>query len=94
MNNTFLICFALGMLWSMPAQSEAIQPPNQPFLTGGDLLTPKSQVQFYTALIQAVRAVPEGLGIGVIVWEPDTSNWNSVFDRRGNALSAVLVLGN
>jgi len=57
-------------------------------------LTPAGQVQFYTALINAVRAVPNGLGRGVILWEPDTLDWNSIFDAHGNALPAVHTLGN
>ncbi len=56
-------------------------------------LTPVGQVQFYAALISAVRAVPNDLGRGVVVWEPDTLDWNSVFDAQGNALPAVKVLG-
>ncbi len=56
-------------------------------------LTPAGQVQFYTALIHAVRAVPNNLGQGVVVWEPDTLDWNSVFDAHGNALPAVHALG-
>lgn len=56
--------------------------------------TPAGQVEFYTALIHAVRAVPSGLGRGVLLWEPDTLNWDSVFDARGHALPAVHVLGN
>ncbi len=55
--------------------------------------TPDGQVEFYTALIRAVRAVPNGLGRGVVVWEPDTLNWDSVFDAHGNALPAVHTLG-
>lgn len=56
-------------------------------------LTPAGQVEFYTALIRAVRAVPNGLGRGVILWEPDTLNWDSVFDAHGSALPAVRLLG-
>ena len=56
-------------------------------------LTPAGQVEFYTALIHAVRTVPNGLGRGVILWEPDTLNWDSVFDAHGKALPAVRVLG-
>ncbi len=55
--------------------------------------TPQGQAQFYAALIHAVRAVPNGLGRGVILWEPDRLNWDSVFDAHGNALPAVRVLG-
>jgi len=56
-------------------------------------LTPSGQVQFYAALISAVKSVPNGLGRGVILWEPDTLDWNSVFDARGNTLPAVHTLG-
>jgi arabinogalactan endo-1,4-beta-galactosidase len=56
-------------------------------------LTPAGQVQFYSALVHAVRAVPNGSGRGVVVWEPDTLDWNSVFDAHGNAQPAVRVLG-
>jgi arabinogalactan endo-1,4-beta-galactosidase len=55
--------------------------------------TPAGQVEFYHALIGAVRAVPKGLGIGVLPWDQDSRNWDSVFDDRGHALPAVLTLG-
>ena len=55
--------------------------------------TPDGQVQFYRALVGAVRAVPNGLGAGVVVWEPDALKWPSVFDAKGNALPAVRALG-
>lgn len=56
-------------------------------------LTPIGQVHFYAALIAAVKAVPNHLGRGVILWEPDTLDWNLVFDAHGNALPAVKALG-
>ena len=56
-------------------------------------LTPDGQVQFYTALIRAVRAVPNGLGVGVLAWEPDTLDLQSIFDSKGNALPAARTLG-
>jgi arabinogalactan endo-1,4-beta-galactosidase len=57
-------------------------------------ISPAGQAQYYEALIGAVRAVPNGLGIGVLVWEPeDTLAWKSVFDDKGDALPAVRVLG-
>ncbi len=56
-------------------------------------LTPAGQVQFYTALIAAVKSVPNHLGRGVVLWEPDTRDSNSVFDAQGNALPAVHALG-
>lgn len=55
--------------------------------------TPAGQVEFYRALIGAVRAVPKGLGIGVLPWDQDSRNWDSVFDDRGHALPAVATLG-
>jgi len=55
--------------------------------------TPEGQVKFYRALIHTVRAVPGGLGIGVIPWNQDARKWPSVFDAQGNALPAVRVLG-
>ncbi len=56
-------------------------------------LTPAGQAEFYRALLAAVRAVPNHSGRGVIAWEPDTLNWDSVFDAHGKALPAVRVLG-
>ncbi|RYX83738.1 hypothetical protein EON83_13260 [bacterium] len=55
--------------------------------------SPEGQAKFYQALIGAVRAIPNGLGRGVLAWETDTLNWDSVFDAKGNALPAVRALG-
>ena len=55
--------------------------------------TPAGQVEFYHALTGAVKAVPNGLGIGVLPWDQDSRNWDSVFDDEGRALPAVKVLG-
>ena len=55
--------------------------------------TPEGQVQFYQALLRAVRAVPGGLGRGVIAWDQDSCNWDSVFDAHGAALPAARTLG-
>lgn len=55
--------------------------------------TPAGQVEFYRALIGAVRAVPNGLGIGVLPWDQDSHNWDSVFDDQGHALPAMATLG-
>lgn len=55
--------------------------------------TPEGQVQFYQALLHTVRAVPGGLGQGVIPWDQDARKWSSVFDAQGNALPAVRTLG-
>ncbi len=55
--------------------------------------SPDGQVQFYRALIQTVREVPHNLGRGVLLWEPDTLNWQSPFGEKGNALPGVAALG-
>ena len=55
--------------------------------------SPPGQVEFYRALIGAVKAVPDGLGVGVLAWDQDARDWNSVFDDQGRALPAVAVLG-
>ena len=55
--------------------------------------TPEGQAAFYGALIRAVKAVPNGLGIGVLPWNQDSLTWQSVFDDKGRALPAVRVLG-
>lgn len=55
--------------------------------------TPAGQRQFYQALLEAVQSVPGGLGRGVLAWDTDTLNWDSLFDSRGHALPAVRVLG-
>lgn len=55
--------------------------------------TSEGQAQFYKALIATVRAVPDGMGRGVLAWDTDTLNWQSVFDAKGNALPALRALG-
>ena len=55
--------------------------------------TPEGQAEFYRALVGAVKAVPDGLGAGVVPWDQDSRNWDSVFDEAGRALPAVAVLG-
>ncbi|HET6382912.1 MAG TPA: glycosyl hydrolase 53 family protein [Armatimonadota bacterium] len=55
--------------------------------------TPEGQVEYYQALIRAVKSAPGGLGKGVIAWEIDSLNWDSVFDSKGNSLPAVQALG-
>ena len=55
--------------------------------------TPAGQAAYYRALIEAVKAVPDGLGVGVLPWDQDARNWDSVFDDEGRALPAVRVLG-
>lgn len=73
--------------WPQAGQPQSI-PGTPPFP-----FTPAGQVGFYRALIQAVRAVPDGLGVGVVPWNQDSLNWDSVFDSHGNALPAVRALG-
>jgi arabinogalactan endo-1,4-beta-galactosidase len=55
--------------------------------------TPEGQAQYYKALIEAIQAVPNGMGRGVLPWEVDNRKWDSVFDSDGNALPAVAVIG-
>lgn len=55
--------------------------------------TPEGQAGYYRALIAEVKAVPGGLGIGVLPWDQDSRSWDSVFDGEGRALPAVQVLG-
>ena len=55
--------------------------------------TPAGQAAFYRALTQTVRAVPKGLGAGVLLWEADWLRWESPFDEKGRALPGVRALG-
>ena len=55
--------------------------------------TPDGQAAFYRALAQTVRATPDGLGAGVLLWEPTRLNWLSPFDEQGRALPGVRALG-
>ena len=55
--------------------------------------SPDGQAAFYRALTQTVRAVPAGLGRGVLLWEPDWLDWRSPFDEKGQALPGVSALG-
>ena len=55
--------------------------------------TPAGQAQFLESLLKMMRAMPDDLGRGVLLWEPDTLNWDSVFDSDGRALPAVKTLG-
>jgi len=62
-------------------------------------LTPAGQRQFMQEVVAAVRAVPDGLGRGVIYWHPesvavpDLTVWVggscALFDDRGNLLPAA-----
>jgi len=61
---------------------------------------PAGQANFYKDLAQIVREVPEGMGLGVFLWEPawiSTPNATSggenlaVYDFSGDALPAILV---
>ncbi len=73
--------------WPQAGQKDDVPgTPQFPF-------TPAGQVQFYQALIQAVQAVPGGLGLGMVLWDQDSLNWDSVFDAQGQALPAVHALG-
>lgn len=63
--------------------------------------TPEGQRQYLEALIALMRAVPNGLGRGVVWWEPTWipveglghySNNKMLFDRDGNALPALDAL--
>ncbi len=55
--------------------------------------TPQGQANYYRALLTTVQAVPDGLGIGILPWDQDSRNWDSVFDDNGHAQPAVRVLG-
>ena len=72
-----------------PHRGEPRQLPGAPQFP----FTPEGQADYYRALVAAVKAVPEGLGIGVLPWDQDARNWDSVFDDNGQALPAVRVLG-
>jgi arabinogalactan endo-1,4-beta-galactosidase len=66
--------------------------------------TPAGQEKYYRALTQVLRDVPNGRGVGFLVWEPgwlpgvpateevgSTHNNLTLFDWRGNALPALSV---
>ena len=55
--------------------------------------SPAGQADFYRALVETIKATPAGLGLGVVPWDQDSRNWDSVFDENGRALPAVGVLG-
>jgi arabinogalactan endo-1,4-beta-galactosidase len=67
-------------------------------------ISPDGQAQFLAALIDTVRATPDGHGIGVLYWQPELlppKNGNagaghlsamSLFDADGNSLPAMDVL--
>jgi arabinogalactan endo-1,4-beta-galactosidase len=65
-------------------------------------ISAEGQKQFLADLISAVRETPEGHGLGVIYWHPESvparnagANWNggdmSLFDGTGNALPGIGV---
>ena len=67
-------------------------------------ISAEGQKQFMSDLISAVRQTPEGHGLGVIYWHPESvpvrnagPNWNggdmALFDGTGNPLPAVGVSG-
>ena len=72
--------------WPYRGEPEAKGTPQFPF-------TPQGQADYYRALIAAVKAVPDGLGIGVVAWDQDMLKWGSVFDENGHALPGVRALG-
>src|SRR5205085_2638389 len=64
-------------------------------------MTPQGQRAFLDALVAVVRQTPEGLGRGVLWWEPEWiavpglgGGWGSraLFDAAGEALPAVDAL--
>lgn len=65
-------------------------------------LTPAGQAQFLKDLVATVHRTPNGLGCGVIYWEPEWipvhgQGWNwsprTLFDDDGSALPGVGALG-
>jgi arabinogalactan endo-1,4-beta-galactosidase len=66
-------------------------------------MTPDGQRQFLAEVIQAVKQAPDGRGIGVMYWHPESTvthgpttrpnnDPNSLFDANGNSLPAMDVL--
>ena len=65
-------------------------------------ISPKGQAAFLTDVVRAVRQTPDGRGIGVIWWYPESIPvkglrvWNggatAMFDSQGNALPSVKAL--
>lgn len=65
-------------------------------------ISPEGQSHFLTDLAAAVRAVPDGLGLGVLYWFPESValpnqyTWNggatALFDHEGNRLPGALAL--
>jgi arabinogalactan endo-1,4-beta-galactosidase len=61
--------------------------------------SPAGQKAFLEELIQTVRTTPDGRGIGVLWWYPESvpttqsGGWNggitALFDKEGNALPAM-----
>lgn len=70
---------------------------------GGFEPSPAGQVAFLRRMVQAVRAVPGGLGLGVVWWGAEYApafvlphprlNARSCFDRQGIALPVLYELG-
>lgn len=67
-------------------------------LADGYTATPAGQKAFLDGVFATVRAIPRGLGAGVVYWEPDWistptfgSSWENValFDFAGNSLLAM-----
>ena len=67
-------------------------------------ISPAGQKKFMADLIDTVRQTPDGRGVGVVYWHPESvpgkgpggRAWNSgamaLFDDKGNALAAVDAL--
>jgi arabinogalactan endo-1,4-beta-galactosidase len=65
--------------------------------------TPQGQAQFLRELIQVVRGVPDGRGLGVLWWYPESilvdglhiwyGGAMALFDEQGEALPALGVFG-
>jgi arabinogalactan endo-1,4-beta-galactosidase len=69
-------------------------------------LTPEGQKAFLADVIKTVKEAPEGHGIGVNYWHPESTYFpnptgrrrgapdaNSLFDAKGNPLPAMNVFG-
>jgi arabinogalactan endo-1,4-beta-galactosidase len=62
-------------------------------------ITPAGQKQFLADLIKVVRDTPDGRGVGIVYWHPESvstgrrGSWNggamATFDNDGNALPAI-----
>jgi arabinogalactan endo-1,4-beta-galactosidase len=65
-------------------------------------ITPAGQKQFLADLTRVVRETPDGRGVGIVYWHPESiptggrGSWNggamALFDSEGNALPALELL--